>query len=323
MNSIFLYIPNLLNYIRLLLLVISVKAMIKSPFICFVTAIIAGLLDFFDGRLSRLFHETSTFGAVLDVAMDSMTNLMQLFFLASVYPKQWALLFIISIIEICNENLTMILLNHKNLINIFKHEMHNNKENFVFLMRSSQIHDLLRIKDSTPEFNTKNEYILNEFIYPYVLYSSDLFYWIIYFGYFIRHNNSYNLSIRHDYTKLAKVNDSADNLAIFVQSEVPLSQFNSNKSTTEYLIGASLAIPRLIYNFIHYFNNLLVDVGNFFDLNCPFLTNIVSFKLLSLICGYACLIGAVIKIHLNIIGLITGLNTLAEYDLQFKRNYPI
>jgi hypothetical protein len=326
MNSIFLYSPNILNYIRLLLLVISMNTMLKSPLVCFMTAIFGGILDLFDGRLSRLFNKKSVFGALLDMGMDSMTNLMQLFFLGSVYPKKWTLFFTISIIEIFNETLTITLLNYEFILNILKQAKSKQSENATLevFLTNSQIHDFVRLKGSITEFKSMNEYIFNEFIYPYILYSSDLFYWIIYFGYFIRlKNHTCNLGIKHDYTKLTRLNESEYDLSISVQSEDSLNRSCANKSKTETLIDATLAIPSSIHYFICYFNDLFIEIGHFIDNHCSIYVKFISFKLLSLICGYSCLIGAILKVYLNTIGILNGLYTIAGYDLLLKQQYPI
>ncbi|XP_022093325.1 CDP-diacylglycerol--inositol 3-phosphatidyltransferase 1-like [Acanthaster planci] len=70
MKNIYCYIPNIIGYVRLLLLLVSWFFLKQPPWFLgfYLTSF---FLDFVDGAVARRLHQTSAFGAWLDVAIDN------------------------------------------------------------------------------------------------------------------------------------------------------------------------------------------------------------------------------------------------------------
>ncbi len=86
-DSVVWYFPNLLNYVRMLFLILIFTTIKTRPVLTFVLVLITGLIDDFDGLISREYKLTSKLGAVMDIGIDRLTTAIQLFFLASKWPK--------------------------------------------------------------------------------------------------------------------------------------------------------------------------------------------------------------------------------------------
>jgi len=91
-ENVFLFYPNLIGYVRVILAAASLYIMPHHPNVCSVVYGISALLDAVDGQVARAFGQTSKFGAVLDMVTDRCTTACLLTFLASTYPN-WSLLF--------------------------------------------------------------------------------------------------------------------------------------------------------------------------------------------------------------------------------------
>jgi len=91
-EHIFLWVPNLIGYVRVILACISLTYMKTHPKYCTATYVVSCLLDAFDGMAARALNQTSRFGAVLDMVTDRCTTSSLLVFLSSAYPS-YALLF--------------------------------------------------------------------------------------------------------------------------------------------------------------------------------------------------------------------------------------
>ncbi|KAI8378583.1 CDP-alcohol phosphatidyltransferase-domain-containing protein [Blakeslea trispora] len=90
--SVFLYIPNLIGYTRIILASLSLYYMPWHPKVCVTLYCISCLLDAVDGNAARYFNQCSKFGAVLDMVTDRCTTTCLLCFLSLQYP-QWTILF--------------------------------------------------------------------------------------------------------------------------------------------------------------------------------------------------------------------------------------
>jgi len=86
-ENVFLFIPNLIGYARIILAALSMHFMKSHPKACTVLYGISCLLDAFDGMAARFFKQTSKFGAVLDMVTDRCTTSCLLCFLSSAYPS--------------------------------------------------------------------------------------------------------------------------------------------------------------------------------------------------------------------------------------------
>src|SRR5271170_3513816 len=85
-NAIFLFIPNLIGYARIILAAASLYFMRWHPKYCTWLYVVSCLLDAFDGMAARRFGQTSKFGAVLDMVIDRCTTACLLCYLCSAYP---------------------------------------------------------------------------------------------------------------------------------------------------------------------------------------------------------------------------------------------
>ncbi|RKF55717.1 CDP-diacylglycerol--inositol 3-phosphatidyltransferase [Erysiphe neolycopersici] len=91
-ENIFLFWPNIIGYMRIVLAVASLYYMPLHPRTCSGLYSISCLLDALDGYAARFFEESTRFGAVLDMVTDRCTTACLLVFLSSAWPR-WALLF--------------------------------------------------------------------------------------------------------------------------------------------------------------------------------------------------------------------------------------
>ncbi|KAL4068036.1 CDP-diacylglycerol-inositol 3-phosphatidyltransferase [Scleroderma citrinum] len=91
-ENVFLFIPNLIGYTRIILAGLSLHFMSYHPKYCTLLYGISCLLDAVDGQAARALGQTSKFGAVLDMVTDRCTTSCLLCYLSSAYPS-YALLF--------------------------------------------------------------------------------------------------------------------------------------------------------------------------------------------------------------------------------------
>jgi len=91
-ENVFLFIPNLIGYTRVILAGLSLHFMSYHPKYCTIAYVISCLLDAVDGQAARALGQTSKFGAVLDMVTDRCTTSCLLCYLSSVYPD-YAILF--------------------------------------------------------------------------------------------------------------------------------------------------------------------------------------------------------------------------------------
>lgn len=91
-NNVYLFVPNLIGYARVILALVSFYFMPTSPGLAAFLYMLSGLLDAFDGYAARALNQASRFGAVLDMLTDRCATACLLVVLAVFYPK-WLLLF--------------------------------------------------------------------------------------------------------------------------------------------------------------------------------------------------------------------------------------
>ncbi|KAI7883257.1 CDP-diacylglycerol--inositol 3-phosphatidyltransferase [Lichtheimia hyalospora FSU 10163] len=70
-DNVFLYIPNIIGYTRIILASAALYYMPWHPKVCTILYCISCLLDAVDGNAARYFDQCSKFGAVLDMVTDS------------------------------------------------------------------------------------------------------------------------------------------------------------------------------------------------------------------------------------------------------------
>ncbi|KAF7509795.1 hypothetical protein GJ744_007490 [Endocarpon pusillum] len=91
-ENIFLFIPNVIGYSRIILAIASLYYMPLHPRTCSLLYSVSCLLDALDGLAARRYNQSTTFGAVLDMVTDRCTTSCLLVFLASAWPR-WSIAF--------------------------------------------------------------------------------------------------------------------------------------------------------------------------------------------------------------------------------------
>ncbi|KAG1756510.1 CDP-alcohol phosphatidyltransferase-domain-containing protein [Suillus paluster] len=86
-ENVFLFVPNLIGYTRIILAGLSLHFMSYHPKYCTLAYVISCLLDAVDGQVARALGQTSKFGAVLDMVTDRCTTSCLLCYLSSAYPE--------------------------------------------------------------------------------------------------------------------------------------------------------------------------------------------------------------------------------------------
>ncbi|KAJ3062341.1 CDP-diacylglycerol-inositol 3-phosphatidyltransferase, partial [Podochytrium sp. JEL0797] len=85
-ENVFLFVPNVIGYIRLVLCAASCVAMANHPILAIVLYSVSCLLDAADGYAARALDQSSRFGAVQDMVLDRLTTLCLLVRLALQLP---------------------------------------------------------------------------------------------------------------------------------------------------------------------------------------------------------------------------------------------
>nr|CAG4648185.1 EOG090X0BWK [Moina brachiata]SVE93219.1 EOG090X0BWK [Moina brachiata] len=86
-NNVYLFVPNLIGYARV---VLGVGSLLFMPYYHVIAAtfyIISGLLDAFDGHAARALNQSSKFGAMLDMLTDRCATMCLLATLCHFYPS--------------------------------------------------------------------------------------------------------------------------------------------------------------------------------------------------------------------------------------------
>lgn len=86
-GRVFLYVPNLIGYSRVIFALLSLVFMKWHPKYCTTLYCVSCLLDALDGAAARRLGQTSQFGAILDMVTDRCTTSMLICFLCVAYPK--------------------------------------------------------------------------------------------------------------------------------------------------------------------------------------------------------------------------------------------
>lgn len=86
MNPVFVFIPNLIGYSRIVFALASLLLMSEHPHYAIILYTLSCLLDALDGYTARKYNQSSQFGAVLDMVTDRCTTSCLLIHLATMYP---------------------------------------------------------------------------------------------------------------------------------------------------------------------------------------------------------------------------------------------
>lgn len=87
-NRVFLYVPNIIGYVRFVFYAASfISHSIGNWQLCISLYAIAFILDEFDGRAARAYDQSSNFGAALDMIADRCATAGLCLILAQLYPN--------------------------------------------------------------------------------------------------------------------------------------------------------------------------------------------------------------------------------------------
>jgi len=86
-DNVFLFVPNLIGYARIVLALLSFLFMPIFPTLAVCCYLLSGLLDAVDGHAARMLGQSSRFGAMLDMLTDRCATMGLLATLCTFYPK--------------------------------------------------------------------------------------------------------------------------------------------------------------------------------------------------------------------------------------------
>lgn len=86
-ENIFLFVPNIIGFARVILAIISFYFMPTNCVLACTCYITSALLDAFDGHAARYFNQSTKFGAMLDQLTDRAGTACLMMTLASFYPQ--------------------------------------------------------------------------------------------------------------------------------------------------------------------------------------------------------------------------------------------
>jgi len=96
--SVFLYVPNLIGYLRIIFAILSFYDIYESYWTFWIFYSLSATLDMADGYAARALNQTSKFGAVLDMITDRASTTCLIVVLSQFYPKySLAFLFLIAL----------------------------------------------------------------------------------------------------------------------------------------------------------------------------------------------------------------------------------
>lgn len=99
-DNIFLFVPNLIGYGRVVFGVASLFYMHDSPYTAMTLYWLSAFLDAFDGMAARALDQTTIFGAVLDMVSDRCTTLALMMTLGVFYPKYLVYFQLLAVLDI-------------------------------------------------------------------------------------------------------------------------------------------------------------------------------------------------------------------------------
>jgi CDP-diacylglycerol--inositol 3-phosphatidyltransferase len=97
---IYLLIPNLIGYLRILLVVIAFWICFKQPYLFLGCYGLSQLLDALDGYAARYFRQSTKYGAMLDMVTDRGSTAALLIALTKLYPAYTRLFMAIIVLDI-------------------------------------------------------------------------------------------------------------------------------------------------------------------------------------------------------------------------------
>lgn len=99
-NNVFLFVPNLIGYARVVLGIASLFFMPFNHIMAASLYILSGFLDAFDGMAARALNQSSKFGAMLDQLTDRCATMCLLATLCTFYPSYLFFFQIVMLVDI-------------------------------------------------------------------------------------------------------------------------------------------------------------------------------------------------------------------------------
>ncbi|KAL3856183.1 hypothetical protein ACJMK2_010965 [Sinanodonta woodiana] len=157
-TTIYLFLPNIIDYLRIIFALISFYFMPTDPLISSVCYLFSGLLDAFDGHVARAFNQCSKLGGMLDMLIDRVTTMCLCAALCHFYPR-YMFLFQLSM-----------------GIDIMSHWFHLHSS----LLKGAASHKVLDLSDNP----ILRHYYHNKYILFTMCAANELFYCMLYLCYF-------------------------------------------------------------------------------------------------------------------------------------------
>lgn len=108
MVSVYLYVPNIIGYFRVLTAVVAAIYAFQNWKVALVLYSVSMWLDAVDGTAARYFNQTSIFGQQLDMLTDRMSTLGLNFVLAVQYRDNWGMFCCFAVVDLVSHWIHMI-----------------------------------------------------------------------------------------------------------------------------------------------------------------------------------------------------------------------
>ena len=97
LKDVYLFIPNIIDYLRFFLLFLSTIIINFNPIYCVIIYFITNILDDLDGYLAIKFKQMSKYGEIIDLTIDVISGVIFETILINIYGLKFMFLFFISL----------------------------------------------------------------------------------------------------------------------------------------------------------------------------------------------------------------------------------
>ena len=355
--NVLLYPCNLINYLRLLLLLIMFYNIKQHPLLAFITSMIGGFIDLLDGPIARYYLITSKIGQFLDILMDRLTIIILFIFLSRFYTKYWHVFCLLALIEFSRDLSSAIVNTHTTLLNILNFLQTSTistdlilKTQYDFYSRAGLRVDKLMQNETLKKIIDKNiaysqvnveSASLSKFfkdfeniLTPFTWYLSDLFFWIMYCGAFAVNKKATPASQYEQHTNLVDLNNNiisnTDNTEelVLLTDDYSTNRFpfqirnefgNLNKSIKKKFLNI-LREFKLTFKIV-----ILVSDSIGSILNDVFVKtilarlkfNIFNLKIIFRIFGLICYFFTLFRFYLNFCTIFSNMNEIINIDYKY------
>ena len=247
--------------------------MSRNPRKSFLCCLSSGILNILDGMCASLLNQRTLFGFFLDGFLDRLTTTVFMFYLITLMPKYWLLIFLVKFIEFSSDLLSHQSSNFENVFKIYtfiydeaefsvkgginKTQLPLSKLLDTIVTAGKPTFELILDQPSTSESPQTEDWNLfvNKYIYLAVWTLNDLFYWLLLFK--SQSHSSDNLPMSSNFSDLSFKKDSR------------VTGFNISSTNCRYsdhvpsllsLLCSFCALVSFILNlrnFLHYVNQIL------------------------------------------------------------------